>query len=570
MKKKLSLVFLGFLIVLLVLPTISNVYASPAHTFDTKYQGARALTNPYTFSYTCGSGTTLFVLSIVVGGTTARAGGAPTYNGVPLTQADQNRQSTETFAELWYLLNPSTGSAYQVSIPNTGGKYLSPVASSYKAATGYISALRTANGGTGTSTNPTGPTLTGLASGDVIVAVVGTGATTWAPTARTGVQLYDRDDGTYGNGAQYLIKTDGNNVAMGWTFATSDDWAICEAAFKEVLAPQEYSRSASQSITVASSTSTVEAYLKAVSQGIAVGLTTATVEEYLKSASQAIGIAISSGRVSEFFRAVSQAIGIGLQAIGITIGEYVRDAFLTIVTTLTTTRIADFIRTATQGISFNLVTSRIADFTRAVTQAIATSLTANRLIDITRLASQTFQISLSTSRLTEFIRSVSQTFNIALATARMAEFFRNVNQTIIATLNAARIGEWFRQASQTIGLNLQGIGEKITLYFRNVALTITTVFQTSRLAEWFRPASIHVGVGDVDGDLIVKVVVSVQVWSDSNQGLVPRLWPTKVLDIRVINLKYAYQFHSLELTRTVLISLNMTNAGNVGGDIVLN
>ena len=213
---------------------IPNVKASPAHTFDTKYQGAKANTNPYTFSYTCGAGTTLFVLSIVVGSTTARAGGAPTYNGVVMAQADQTRKSTETFAELWYLLSPPTGSSYTCSIPNTGtAKYLSPVASSYKAASGYASALRTANGGTGRSTNPTGPTLTGLASGDVIIAVVGTGATTWAPTARTGTQLYDRDDGTYGNGAQYLIKTDANDVAMGWTFGTSDDWAICEAAFKE-------------------------------------------------------------------------------------------------------------------------------------------------------------------------------------------------------------------------------------------------------------------------------------------------------------------------------------------------
>jgi len=217
----------------LVFQFVPKVKASPAHTFDTKYQGARANTNPYTFSYTCGAGTTLFVLSIVVGGTTARTGGAPTYDGNTMTQADQTRQSTETFAELWYLLNPPTGSSLTVSIPNTGAVYLSPVASSYKAASGYSSALRTANGGTGTSTNPTGPTLTGLASGDVIIAVVGTGANSWNPSGRTGTQLYDRDDGNYGNGAQYLIKTDSADVAMSWTFGTSDDWAICEAAFKE-------------------------------------------------------------------------------------------------------------------------------------------------------------------------------------------------------------------------------------------------------------------------------------------------------------------------------------------------
>jgi len=210
--------------------------AQAAHAFDTKYQGVKVNSAPYTFTYICGAGTTVFVLSIVVVGTTARAGGAPTYNGIAMTQADQNRVGGETIAELWYLLSPPTGASYQVSIPNTGtARDLSPVASSYKAQSGYISALNTANGGTGVSTNPTGPSLTGLNTGDVIVAVVGTGANSWAPTARTGTQLYDRDDGTYGNGAQYYITPNTNNVAMGWTFATSDDWAICEAAFKEVI-----------------------------------------------------------------------------------------------------------------------------------------------------------------------------------------------------------------------------------------------------------------------------------------------------------------------------------------------
>jgi len=227
--------------------------AEAAHTFDTSYQGARANTNPYTFDYTCGAGTTLFVLSIVVGGSTDRTGGVPTYNGISLTQADQNRKapsSPETVVELWYLLNPPTGSAYQVSIPNAGARYLSPVASSYKSATGNTTAFRTANGNGGTSTNPTGPTLTGLAVGDVIVAVVGSGATTWNPTGRTGTQLYDRDDGSYGNGAQYLIKTDTNDTAMAWTFGTSDDWAIVEAAFKEELPTITISSSTAQPSSV--------------------------------------------------------------------------------------------------------------------------------------------------------------------------------------------------------------------------------------------------------------------------------------------------------------------------------
>lgn len=225
------------------------------HSFDTKYQGLRVNSAPYTFNYTCGSGATLLVLSIVTGGVNARAGGSPTYNGVAMTQADYTTQSIETFAELWYMVNPPTGVIYQVSIPNTGtAKYLSPVASSYKVQASYTSELRTTSSDSNpSSTNPIGSALTGLGVGDVVVAVIGTGAGIWNPTGRTGTQLYDRDDGTYGNGAQYLVTTDSSDVAMGWTFGTADDWAIVEAAFREVLL---VSTSTTTTTTTSTSTST--------------------------------------------------------------------------------------------------------------------------------------------------------------------------------------------------------------------------------------------------------------------------------------------------------------------------
>jgi len=208
-----------------------------AHTYDTKANLIRGRSaSGRDLSYTCGAGATLLVLGIVVDGLTARTGGAPTYNGVALTQASTNAQavSGETTVELWYLLNPPTGAAYTIHIPDDNNVYFTAEASSYKAQSNYTSALRTADLGSGTGTNPTGPTHTGLASGDVIVAAIGSGATTWNPSGRTGVQLYDVDDGSYGDGGQYLIKTDANNTAMAWTFGTSDDWAIVSAVFKEV------------------------------------------------------------------------------------------------------------------------------------------------------------------------------------------------------------------------------------------------------------------------------------------------------------------------------------------------
>jgi hypothetical protein len=377
--------------------TIPKTYASPSHTFDTKYQGVRALTNPYTFDYTCGSGTTLFVLSIVTGGTTARAGGAPTYNGATMTQADITRTPTETRVELFYLLNPSTSSAYQVSIPNTGGKYLSPVASSYKSATGS-SALRTANGATGTSTNPISPALTGLVAGDVIIAVVGSGATKWAPTARTGVQLYDRDDGSYGNGAQYYICPNGNDVAMGWTFGTSDDWGICEAAFKEVTS-QEYSRSAGQGITIGTSTSKTSEYVRGATQAISSVLSTVRLAEFSRSVSQTISPTFSASRLIEIWRGASQTIGI-----------------------------------STAG-------SRIIEFIRSASVMISSSFIASQMRELVRDASQTILISTGASKFAEFFRDASETVSVVTsAIGSLAQIFERGAGVIISILGEA-IGE---------------------------------------------------------------------------------------------------------------------------------
>ena len=207
-----------------------------AHTYDTKANIARINSDPITTNYTCGADATLLILSLVIGGSTDRTGGAPTYNSIAFTQAGTNQKaasSPETVVELWYLLNPPTGSSYQISIPNSGTVYITSEISSYKAASGYNSKLKETSSATGTSTNPTGPTHTGLFSGDVLVAVVGSGGDSWNGTANK-TSLYTVDNGTYGNASQYFLSISTTNTALSWTFATSEDWAICSVSFTEI------------------------------------------------------------------------------------------------------------------------------------------------------------------------------------------------------------------------------------------------------------------------------------------------------------------------------------------------
>jgi hypothetical protein len=207
-----------------------------AHTYDTKVAGARSNDNPKSFNHICGTGATLLILTLVIDGATPRAGGDPTYNGVAMTQADQARQaasSPETTVEMWYMLDPPTGSAYAISIPNSGTVYITAESVSFKASSGNKTALREASYATATSTNPTGPTHSVVAPGDMMVAVVGYGDDSFSGSAPNGTSIYVADNGTYGNAAQYLL--DGSAQFLKWTDTTNEDWAIVSAVFKEVV-----------------------------------------------------------------------------------------------------------------------------------------------------------------------------------------------------------------------------------------------------------------------------------------------------------------------------------------------
>jgi hypothetical protein len=209
-----------------------------AHVLDTKYRWpttANTTVNgtTITFNYTCGAGTTVLVLCFIYANGTRS--GAPTYNGVPLTQADITRyaaSSPEARAELWYLLAPPTGSSLQFSIANANGLAMAFHVSSYKAAAGRASALDVTNGATGTSTNPTA-SVTTTVDGDVLVSVVASGLNSWAPSPQDGTVIYNDDNGTWGGGSQYYLQATLGTKAMGWTAAT-EDWGLCVASFKEV------------------------------------------------------------------------------------------------------------------------------------------------------------------------------------------------------------------------------------------------------------------------------------------------------------------------------------------------
>ena len=201
-----------------------------AHTFDTKNRTTGAA-NPINIAYTAGQGTTLLVVGIVVAGGVQRAGGAPTFSGVAMTQVDSTRVATETNCELWYLTNPNVSAGTILSIPNTGTLTCHVITSSYKASPGKTSILDISTGNIGAGANPS-LSVTTTANGCTIVDILGHGDNN-IPTGNNQILLFSTDNGGYTDNAQYALQAAAGLISMSWT-VPADDWCMVVGAFREI------------------------------------------------------------------------------------------------------------------------------------------------------------------------------------------------------------------------------------------------------------------------------------------------------------------------------------------------
>ena len=203
-----------------------------ALTFDTKAQGI-SNSNPVVLSYTCGANAKVLVVGLVIQDLYGDwEGGAPTYNGIAMTQADSTQTGgIEVVVEMWYLLNPPTGAAYNISIPNASNLYIRVIASSYNSDLSV--ALDVADGWYGPTANPSN-SVTTTVDGDAIVDIMGNALNT-AETGRNQTLLYATDEGTWNSAAQYALQATAGSITFTHTIAAAG-WGHIIAAFKEVSA----------------------------------------------------------------------------------------------------------------------------------------------------------------------------------------------------------------------------------------------------------------------------------------------------------------------------------------------
>ena len=229
-----------------------------AHTRTSILARASSAGNPVSVSATIPAGVTVLCLLIKGTGATNRAGAAPSLSGgeptsgtITFTQANSTQKaaaSPEASAELWYAVPNKDGpvrfkaGTYTLTIPNTGAITLKYTLEAGSAPAGGRSEFLNANGGNGTSTNPTPGAVTVDTAGSIGWAITAGGWTTWAPSAQVGTIIANTDDGADGGGEQYILSPAIGSHTLSWTFGTSDDWGAVSAYFREVPPPNDVNR----------------------------------------------------------------------------------------------------------------------------------------------------------------------------------------------------------------------------------------------------------------------------------------------------------------------------------------
>lgn len=190
--------------------------------------------NPITFSYTVGALDSLIVLMLNVASATSRAGGAPTWGSVTLTQVNSTQKaaaSPEASAEMWFMTNPTPGTQ-TFTIPNTGALTILHTVAIGRTDIVQTVALDQSNGANNTAANPHPGSITPRWDGEIIFSITAGGWQNFTTATADGTSIAITDDGATGGGEQYQIQTVRTAVDLGWTMGTSDDWGAVVGSFR--------------------------------------------------------------------------------------------------------------------------------------------------------------------------------------------------------------------------------------------------------------------------------------------------------------------------------------------------
>jgi hypothetical protein len=201
------------------------------HTFDAKstYTGA-GVSNQLT--HTCAANATLLVVCITISGN-PRTGTAPEYNGVAMTEVSCSpKDLAETVSELWYVLDPPTGSAYTVDVDNPAtSKTMAITAVSFISSTGVTEYDTCVGSLANPDTDPTSDSITTGKNGCVVVDASGSGDAVSMTGNKTLLYSVVLQGARYA-GHQYELKATAGSTTFTWNTSIAEDGTHVLASFK--------------------------------------------------------------------------------------------------------------------------------------------------------------------------------------------------------------------------------------------------------------------------------------------------------------------------------------------------
>lgn len=189
---------LAFILIASTFLFFTPVYASSGITFDTSGVATSAA-GTATLSYTvgAGAGAVMFIaVSCNSGETSCNFSTAPTYNGVSATEITETDDNNIAYSEVWYINNPTQGSAHNVSLTNSGG-------AGFKI---YVTTYLGSSGLTGSGNN--------TASSNDLISTVTLNLTTQKNNSWTGSAISNNNGGTSG-GTGTTVRQTGTSSGTG-------------------------------------------------------------------------------------------------------------------------------------------------------------------------------------------------------------------------------------------------------------------------------------------------------------------------------------------------------------------
>ena len=213
---------------------MSYIYIS-----SSKSPSGGSSTTPYSTTTTIGcntvTGTTLVVFSVINDGTTARAGGAPTYNGAPMLPVTMpwfpySASSDESNIEMWYVTNPLPGNV-RIVVPRTAGSFFTSTcwaSCSFGSSSIYLtSSYNNNNIATASITMTTAPPSGGI----FYVGLAGDGDNN-AATAYSQRLIQTTDIGNWNWAVQIASQSSAASINFRYDYR-AETWSTVVAAFGE-------------------------------------------------------------------------------------------------------------------------------------------------------------------------------------------------------------------------------------------------------------------------------------------------------------------------------------------------